>query len=118
MEAADEARRRGDARRAVALLEDALAAEPRHALAAAAALVKGRVWLDDLHDPAAAQRAFAWVRAHAQRNPLAEDALALEAVAAARRGWREEAQRLATDYEQRYPQGVHRARLRSLTASP
>ena len=84
--------------------------------AAAAALTKGRVLLNELHDPEAACEAFSWVRTHVPQSLLAEDALALEAVTFSKRGLEEQARKLATLYLQRYPKGAHAPHMRAVFA--
>ena len=100
---ADEARRRGDHAAAVAAL--AWVAEGSDARAALAALTMGRLLLDELADPNAADRAL--VRALELPLPpaMSEIAWARRVEAQARMGAAAQAKVLADEYRSRFPNG-------------
>jgi transmembrane sensor len=105
---ADEARLRGDAAAAVAPLRRAIDLYRDDPRAALAAFMLGRVYLDELHDPAQAAAAFALARALGPDGPIAEDALAREVEAWARAGNPKLVRQRAEEYLQKFP-GGHRA---------
>jgi transmembrane sensor len=100
---ADEARRRGDHPRAAAVL--ARVAEGSDTRAALAALTLGRLLLDELEDPAGADRALVRALALPLPSGMNEFAWARRVEAKARQGARAEAQALADEYQRRFPSG-------------
>ena len=73
-----------------------------------AAFTRGRLLLENLHQPAEAALAFAQARSlTGASSALAEDALAREALAWGAAGKRADAARCANQYRTLYPEGAH-----------
>ena len=107
LHAADVARSSGHPKEAVRLLERILkryAADPRAQLAA---FTLGRLYFDQLHQPRAADGAFARARALAPNGPLAEDALFHQIECADNSGDPDTARARAREYLRLYPTGSH-----------
>ncbi|MFO0558845.1 MAG: FecR domain-containing protein [Polyangiales bacterium] len=109
----DEARSSGDNETAATLLRRLLGRELSSAQRASASFTLARVERARGQHRAAAE-ALAECVARSPNGPLAEDALAEQALAWERVGDRARAQRTAAEYVERYPQGAHLARLRHL----
>ena len=78
LDSADDARLAGDAERATRLLRELVRNHPRDSRAPMASFTLGRIYLNDLGDPARAATAFARARALRPHGPLSEAALAYE----------------------------------------
>jgi len=109
----DEARSNGDNETAATLLRRLLGRELSSAQRASASFTLARVERARGQHRAAAE-ALAECVARSPNGPLAEDALAEQALAWERVGDRARAQRTAAEYVERYPQGAHLGRLRHL----
>jgi transmembrane sensor len=114
MLAADVARQAGRSERAVPFLERVVREHPNEVSAQLAGFSLGKVYLDNLGEPALAARAFAAVRAMAPGGGLAQDALAREVEAWARAGDKAQARDVATEYARLYPHGRRLAAVRDL----
>ncbi len=113
LERADAARLASDPARAAEALDSFLAHHARDGRAGSAAFTLGRVENRRGRHRAAA-RAFARSRQLAPAGPLAEDALAQEALAWSSAGDAERARAAAGRYAAEYPRGLHRSRLERL----
>jgi transmembrane sensor len=109
----DRARSIGDNETAARLLRRIIGRELSSAQRASASFTLARVERARGQHRAAAE-ALAECVARSPNGPLAEDALAEQALAWERVGDRARAQRTAAEYVERYPQGAHLARLRHL----
>jgi transmembrane sensor len=116
--AADVARLGGHPAQAVRPLARFLARHGADPRAQAAAMMLGRVYMDQLGAPAKAAAAFVDAERRAPRGPLAEDALARAADAFRAAGDAARAAAAARAYVQRFPEGQHRPRLEELLRSP
>jgi hypothetical protein len=114
MLAADVARQAGRPERAVPFLERVVKEHPNEVSAQLAGFSLGKVYLDNLGEPALAARTFAAVRAMAPGGGLAQDALAREVEAWARAGDKPQARDGATEYARLYPHGRRLAAVRDL----
>ncbi|MEZ0312932.1 MAG: FecR domain-containing protein [Myxococcota bacterium] len=103
-----------DAAGAAELLKKALRRHPRAAETPQATFVLGRLQQEDLHDAKAAARSFATVRRLAPTSPIAEDALAREVECLVASGDSAGARERLALYEEAYPRGAHRERLKKL----
>lgn len=112
--AADVARQAGRPERAVPFLERVVAEHPREMCAQLAGFSLGKIYLDNLDQPALAARRFADVRAMAPAGGLAQDALAREVEAWARAGETSRARDGALEYARVYPHGQRLAAVRDL----
>ncbi len=112
--AADVARQAGRPERAVPFLERVVAEHPRQMCAQLAGFSLGKIYLDNLDQPALAARRFADVRAMAPAGGLAQDALAREVEAWARAGESARARDGALEYARVYPHGQRLAAVRDL----
>jgi hypothetical protein len=112
--AADVARQAGRPERAVPFLERVVAEHPRQMCAQLAGFSLGKIYLDNLDQPALAARRFADVRAMAPAGGLAQDALAREVEAWARAGETTRARDGALEYARVYPHGQRLAAVRDL----
>ena len=112
--AADVARQAGRPERAVPFLERVVAEHPREMCAQLAGFSLGKIYLDNLDQPALAARRFADVRAMAPAGGLAQDALAREVEAWARAGETARARDGALEYAHVYPHGQRLAAVRDL----
>ncbi|HEY8430668.1 MAG TPA: FecR domain-containing protein [Sandaracinaceae bacterium] len=110
---ADAHRRAGRPREAVAVLERFLVDHAEDVRAPSAAFTLGRL-RRQLGDHVAAAQAYARAYAGAPDGPLAEDALAYEALSWAAAGESERAMRAARRYLERYPAGLHARQLSPL----
>lgn len=110
---ADEARLAADPASAARALQAFLEHHASDGRAASAAFTLGRVE-NRRGRPSAAAQAFARSRRLEPGGPLAEDALAQEALAWSAAGDPERARAAARRYEAAHPEGLHRARLRRL----
>jgi transmembrane sensor len=108
--AADEARRTGQSKQAVGILERMV--NEHDARSAMAAFTLGKVYADDLGDPASGATWFDRAQTLGLPQGLDEDALARSVECYRRSGQRERAQNAATRYEAHYPEGRHLARVR------
>lgn len=115
---ADAMRAAGDAAGAARSLEDALARAPRDPAAATALFTLARIYDESLADRAQASRVFMTLVREYSQHPLAEDALAREAEAASRSGEPQRAAQLARAYREKYPSGVHAARMLAFEGTP
>jgi transmembrane sensor len=86
--------------------------------AAMAAFMLGRLYLDDLHDPAQAAAAFALSRTLGSDGPIAEDALAREVEAWVRAGDPQLARQRAQEYLRRFPDGHRAGEVRRISGLP
>jgi transmembrane sensor len=116
MLAADVARLSGHPQAAIAPLRALCQRFPGDKRAPVAAFTLGRVLLDELDRAEQAAQAFARARELWPAGPLAEDALAREAEAWSRAGNTRRARATAQRYEQRFPDGRHRASVRRFLA--
>jgi hypothetical protein len=114
MLAADVARQAGRPERAVPFLERVVKEHPNEVSAQLAGFSLGKVYLDNLGEPALAARSFAAVRSMAPGGGLAQDALAREVEAWARAGDKAQARDGATDYARLYPRGRRLGAVRDL----
>jgi transmembrane sensor len=114
MLAADVARQAGRPERAVPFLERVVKEHPTEVAAQLAGFSLGKVYLDNLDEPALAARSFAGVRAMAPAGGLAQDALAREVEAWARAGESAKARDGALEYQRLYPHGRRLAAVRDL----
>jgi transmembrane sensor len=114
MMAADAARLSNHPLQAVGYLQRITKEHARDSRAPLAAFTLGRIYMNQLGQPAAAARAFALVRQLAPAGALVEDALAREAEALEQAGQHAAAQRLAADYLKQYPSGRRSEKLREL----
>jgi len=114
MLAADVARQAGRPERAVPFLERVVREHPSEVSAQLADFSLGKVYLDNLGEPALAARTFAAVRAMAPGGGLAQDALAREVEAWARAGEPARARAGALEYARLYPRGRRLAAVRDL----
>ena len=114
MLAADVARQAGRPERAVPFLERVVKEHPTEVAAQLAGFSLGKVYLDNLDEPALAARSFADVRAMAPGGGLAQDALAREVEAWARAGETARARDAALEYARLYPHGRRLAAVRDL----
>jgi transmembrane sensor len=105
MDAADAARLSGHPREATGYLERLVRGHDRSPLAPLAAFTLGRVYLDQLGEPARAARAFADARRLAPDSSLAPDAMAREVEALSKAGDAAGANQRAREYAARYPGG-------------
>lgn len=112
---ADEARGRGDLRRAAHALRELVRRHPHDPRAYSALFQLGKVERARGHHGAAAN-AFAKCWKRSPQGPLAEDARAEAAVSFDAAGRRDQARAAAEQYLARYPRGTHRARLSQLLA--
>lgn len=114
MMAADAARLSNHPQQAVGYLQRITKEHPRDSRAPLAAFTLGRIYMNQLGQPAAAARAFAQVRQLAPTGALVEDAMAREAEALEQAGQHAAAQRLAEEYLRQYPSGRRSEQLRKL----
>jgi transmembrane sensor len=114
MMAADAARLSGHPQQAVGYLQRITKEHPRDSRAPLAAFTLGRIYMNQLGQPAVAARAFAQVRQLAPAGALVEDAIAREAEALQQAGQHAAAQRLADEYLRQYPSGRRSEQLRKL----
>ena len=112
--AADVARQAGRPERAVPFLDRVVKEHPREVCAQLAGFSLGKIYLDNLDEPALAARRFADVRAMAPAGGLAQDALAREVEAWARAGETARARDGALAYVHLYPHGRRLAAVRDL----
>jgi hypothetical protein len=112
--AADVARQAGRPERAVPFLDRVVKEHPREVCAQLAGFSLGKIYLDNLDEPALAARRFADVRAMAPAGGLAQDALAREVEAWARAGETARARDGALEYVHLYPHGRRLAAVRDL----
>ena len=110
----DAARSRGQAERAVELLQQILREHPDDPRATLAAFTLGRMLLNELGRPREAAAAFHRVRQKAAAGQFAEDALAREVEAWTRASEPERARQLALLYLEHYPAGRHARRIKVL----
>ena len=114
MLAADVARQAGRPERAVPFLERVVKEHAREVSAQLAGFSLGKVYLDNLDEPALAARRFADVRAMAPGGGLAQDALAREVEAWSRAGETARARDGALEYVRLYPHGRRVAAVKDL----
>jgi hypothetical protein len=114
MLAADVARQAGRPERAVPFLERVVKEHPTEVSAQLAGFSLGKVYLDNLDQPALAAHSFADVRAMAPVGGLAQDALAREVEAWAHAGETARARDAALEYARVYPHGRRLAAVRDL----
>jgi len=114
MLAADVARQAGRPERAVPFLERVVKEHAQEVSAQLAGFSLGKVYLDNLDQPALAAHQFAAVRAMAPGGGLAQDALAREVEAWARAGETSRARDGALEYVRLYPHGRRLAAVRDL----
>jgi transmembrane sensor len=114
MLAADVARQAGRPERAVPFLERVVKEHPTEVSGQLAGFSLGKVYLDNLDQPALAAHSFAAVRAMAPAGGLAQDALAREVEAWARAGETAKARDGALEYARLYPHGRRLAAVRDL----
>jgi hypothetical protein len=114
MLAADVARQAGLPERAVPFLERVVKEHPTEVAAQLAGFSLGKVYLDNLDEPALAARSFAAVRAMAPAGGLAQDALAREVEAWVSAGETARARDGALEYVRLYPHGRRLAAVRDL----
>lgn len=112
LQVADEQRRRGNLKGAIATLRSATSESGDSSRRAIAAFTLGKLLLDAAGRPAEAAQAFRSCLRLAPPAAIAEDAAARLVEALARSGSREAAQRSARDYERRYPSGRRLADVR------
>jgi transmembrane sensor len=115
--AADAARLSNHPVQAVAYLQRITREHARDSRAPLAAFTLGRIYMNQMGQPASAARAFALVRQLSPTGALVEDALAREAEALEQAGQHAAAQRLAEAYLGQYPNGRSRDKLRQLGKS-
>ena len=114
MLAADVARLSGNAAQAVPHLQAVVQRFPKDPRAPVAAFTLGRVYLDNLGQPAEAAAAFRRTRTSWPRGPLAQDAWAREVAAWRRAGQGAEAAQAARQYLERHPKGPHAETMRQI----
>jgi hypothetical protein len=114
MLAADVARQAGRPERAVPFLERVVREHSGEVSGQLAGFSLGKVYLDNLDEPALAAQSFAAVRAMAPTGGLAQDALAREVEAWARAGETAKAHDGALEYAQLYPHGRRLSAVRDL----
>jgi hypothetical protein len=114
MLAADVARQAGRPERAVPFLELVVKEHASEVSAQLAGFSLGKIYLDNLDEPALAARRFASVRAMAPGGGLAQDALAREVEAWSRAGEPARARDGALEYARLYPHGRRLAAVRDL----
>lgn len=114
MMAADAARLSNHPMQAVGYLQRITKEHSRDSRAPLAAFTLGRIYMNQLGQPASAARAFALVRQLAPAGALVEDALAREAEALEQAGQHTAAKQLAEEYLKQYPSGRRSAKLRQL----
>jgi transmembrane sensor len=114
MLAADVARQAGRPERAVPFLERVVKEHATEVSAQLAGFSLGKVYLDNLGQPALAAQSFAAVRAMAPAGGLAQDALAREVEAWSRAGDAARARDGALEYVRLYPHGRRVAAVRDL----
>jgi hypothetical protein len=114
MLAADVARQAGRPERAVPFLERVVKEHAGTVSAQLAGFSLGKIYLDNLDEPALAARRFADVRGMAPGGGLAQDALAREVEAWARAGETSRARDGALEYARLYPRGRRLAAVRDL----
>jgi transmembrane sensor len=114
MLAADVARQAGRPDRAVPFLERVVKEHPAEVPAQLAGFSLGKVYLDNLDQPALAAHSFADVRTMAPTGGLAQDALAREVEAWARAGEAARAHDAALEYVRLYPHGRRLRAVRDL----
>ncbi len=114
MLAADVARLSGNPAQAVPHLQAVVQRFPTDPRAPVAAFTLGRVYLDNLGQPAEAAAAFRRTRTSWPRGPLAQDAWAREVAAWQRAGQSSEAAQTARQYLERHPQGAHAETMKRL----
>ena len=112
--AADVARQAGRPEHAVPFLDRVVKEHPQELCAQLAGFSLGKIYLDNLDQPALAARRFADVRAMAPGGGLAQDALAREVEAWARAGETSRARDGALEYVHVYPHGRRLAAVRDL----
>jgi hypothetical protein len=112
MLAADVARQAGRPERAVPFLERVVKEHAQEVSAQLAGFSLGKIYLDNLGEPALAAHAFAAVRAMAPGGGLAQDALAREVAAWSRAGEAPRARDGALEYVHLYPHGRRLAAVR------
>lgn len=118
MMAADAARLSNHPAQAVPYLQRITREHARDSRAPLAAFTLGRIYMNQLGQPASAARAFALVRQLAPAGALVEDALAREAEALEQAGQHAAANRLVEEYLRRYPSGRRSEKLRQLGKAP
>jgi len=116
MLAADVARLSGNAAQAVPHLQAVVQRFRSDPRAPVASFTLGRVYLDNLGQPAEAAAAFRRTRTAWPRGPLAQDAWAREVAAWRRAGQTTEAAQTARQYLERHPKGPHAETMRRLVA--
>ncbi|HET9932394.1 MAG TPA: FecR family protein [Polyangiaceae bacterium] len=116
LQLADEQRRHGNVKGAIATLRTASSEGGDSARRAIAAFTLGRLLLDSAGRPAEAAQAFRSCLRLAPPAAIAEDAAARLVEALARSGNRDAAQRSAREYERRYPSGRRLADVRRWAA--
>ena len=114
MMAADAARLSNHPAQAVPYLQRITKEHARDSRAPLAAFTLGRIYMNQLAQPAAAASAFALVRQLAPSGALVEDALAREAEAREQAGQHAAAERLVQEYLRQYPSGRRSEKLRQL----
>jgi hypothetical protein len=114
MLAADVARQAGRPERAVPFLERVVNEHASEVSAQLAGFSLGKIYLDNLDEPALAAQRFAAVRAMAPGGGLAQDALAREVEAWSRAGETARARDGALEYARLYPHGRRLAAVRDL----
>jgi transmembrane sensor len=112
--AADVARQAGRPERAVPFLERVVKEHASEVSAQLAGFSLGKVYLDNLGQPALAAQSFATVRAMAPAGGLAQDALAREVEAWSRAGDAARARDGALEYVRLYPHGRRVSAVRDL----
>lgn len=117
LQLADEQRRRGNIKGAIATLRSASNEPGDSSRRAIAAFTLGKLLLDGAGRPGEAARAFRSCLRLSPPAAIAEDAAARLVEALARSGNREAAARSARDYERRYPSGRRLADVRRWASS-
>jgi TolA-binding protein len=112
LELGNRARRNGDMRAAAGAYEALLQHYPRDGRAGLAAFELGRLRMDHLGDTAGAISALSHA-ARAAGGSVREDAMARLVRAYAARGAQESCRRARQNYERSYPEGLHRAEIRT-----
>jgi transmembrane sensor len=118
MDLGDVARLAGQPAEALPLLERAIASFGSDRRVSFAAMTRGRVLADDLHEPARAADAFAQAIALGLPALLVEDAYVRLVEARVEAGDRAGARAAAHDYDARFPDGAERERIRRWLESP
>jgi transmembrane sensor len=112
LERANRAQRAGDTRASASAYEELLRRYPKDGRAGVAAFELGRLRMDQLGDTAGAISAL--TRATSSTGgSVREDAMARLVRAYAATGELNQCQRARQDYERRYPEGLHRAEVRT-----